>query len=422
MTTEFARTKSEFKESQGLPFSRALSSDEIESAITSLGYEYRDRVFNPIVTLWAWLNQAISQDHSCKDAVARVRAWQTSEGLNPCSMATGGYCQARSRLPCELFPTLARRIAERIDPKQWLWNGRNVKIVDATTFRLEDTDENQERYPQVKTVAPGLGFPQMRALTIHSLATGMIHEATFGPLSGKKTGELSLLTRMLDSFKPGDVLVGDRAYDSACLHWLLMKRDVKFVIRQTSKTPIDTDHVVIRKKPYNRPVWMSETDWEAMPKSIELRQITGLVFNREVVLLTTLDEDAGEIIDLYRQRWHCEVDYRDLKQTLNLVDLRCHTPDMAEKEVWMGILAYNLIRAVMGDAATEAKVKPRTISYKATVQVVLAFFNLPYREVIKAVGQTIVGGRVRDSEPRFIKRRPKFHYLTVPRVQAKAFL
>src|SRR5436305_7344924 len=121
-----------------------------------------DLIYTPLVTLTTLLFQILSDDHSCRNAVARLRAWRVAEGLPPCSLATGGYCKARQRLPETLLPRLVRELADGLQgqaPGGWLFHGRNVVIVDGSGVSMPDTPENQRAYPQHSGQKPGCGCP-----------------------------------------------------------------------------------------------------------------------------------------------------------------------------------------------------------------------------------------------------------------------
>ena len=76
----------------------------------------------------------------------------------------------------------------------------------------------------------------------------------------------------------------------------------------------------------------------------------------------------GELDQLYARRWNVELDLRNIKTTLGVEVLRCLTPQMVEKELWVHLLAYNLIRLLMAQAALDARVHPRQLSFKHAVQ------------------------------------------------------
>jgi hypothetical protein len=132
----------------------------------------------------------------------------------------------------------------------------------------------------------------------------------------------------------------------------------------------------------------------------------------------------------YKDRWHIEMDFKNIKTTMGMETLSCRTPSMVEKDMWIYLLAYNLIRLLMAQPALLADIKPRQISYKHTVQLWIAWqgwndgqgsFNHPsLSELFDLVAQRQVGKRPGRIEPRAVKRRPKpFPLLTRPRAAAR---
>src|SRR5262249_60468751 len=103
-----------FARNAGLPFADVLTEARILEALNEHGVTYRDRVFGPVTTIWGFLSQVLSDDHSCRDAVARIIAHRAANGLGTCSPNTASYCNARGRLPAGVLCTLARRTAEEV--------------------------------------------------------------------------------------------------------------------------------------------------------------------------------------------------------------------------------------------------------------------------------------------------------------------
>src|SRR5262249_54851901 len=152
---------------------------------------YRDRLFSPLVTLWAFLSQVLDPDHSCRAAVARLLAWRAARGLAPCSADTGAYCKARRRLPEAVLARLTRATGRQPQdqaPGHWRRNGRTVKVVDGTTVSMPDTADNQKEFPQSRAQKPGVGFPIARLVVLFSLAVGTALDAALGRYRGKQTG------------------------------------------------------------------------------------------------------------------------------------------------------------------------------------------------------------------------------------------
>src|SRR5271156_5023302 len=188
-----------FMRNEGLPFADVLTEARIHDALDEHGVPYRDRVFSPVTTIWGFLSQVLSDDHSCRDAVTRIIAHRVASGLPACSPTPASYCNARGRLPTGVLRTLARRTAQELQgaaAPEWKWNGRDVFIADGSHVSMPDTRENQAVYPQPAVQQPGLGFPLARIVVLLSLATGACHDLAIAPYAGKGTGETTLLREM----------------------------------------------------------------------------------------------------------------------------------------------------------------------------------------------------------------------------------
>ena len=204
--------RARFARHDGLRFADVLTGPRIREALDDHGVADRDRVFTPITTIWGFLSQVLSDDHSCRDTVSRIIAHRAASGLKACSPNPASYCNARARIPTGVLRTLARRTARELQADaagEWKWDGRNVFIADGSHVSMPDTPENQAAYPQPPTQQPGLGFPLARVVVLLSLATGACHDLAIAPYEGKGTGETTLLRAMYDALRPGDVLLAD---------------------------------------------------------------------------------------------------------------------------------------------------------------------------------------------------------------------
>ena len=182
--TTLEEVRARFARDQGLPFADSLSEPSILDALNEHGVQYRDRLFSPVTTIWGFLSQVLSEDHSCRDTVSRIIAHRAASGLEPCSPNTASYCNARARLPTAVLRTLARRTAQQLQdslPEAWKWNGRSVFIADGSHVSMPDTPENQASYPQPEAQQPGIGFPLARLAVLLSLATGACHDLAMLP-------------------------------------------------------------------------------------------------------------------------------------------------------------------------------------------------------------------------------------------------
>ncbi|MCJ7753831.1 MAG: IS4 family transposase [Thermoanaerobaculales bacterium] len=418
--------------------------------------EDEDAIYTPAITLWAFLSQVLFKDEqrSCIAAVARVSVLLIALERGPCSTNTGAYCRARHKLSETVLRRLAVDLAdgcERQLEETRLWHGRHVKLVDGTTVSMPDTLENQEAYPQAHTQKEGLGFPVARVVVLLSLATGMLTDMAMGPYTGKETGETALLRQLFDRFEPDDILLADRYYCSYFMIARLMELGIDSVSRIHQLRTVDFrrgrrlgegDHVVQWKLP-QKPKWMNQKTYEQMPASIEVREVhvrvsePGFRTDSFVVVTTLTDATAyakEDITELYHARWQAELDIRAIKIGMGMDVLRCKTPEMVRKEMWTCLLAYNLIRQTMLQAAQEAGMSPRALSFTAAVQSIAASWmvivlsdddlaTLLITAASASLAEHVVGKRSGRVEPRAVKRRPKPHdLLTKPRDQARAEL
>ena len=163
----------QFLQDGELPFTNILSEQTVTEALSAIKTCWLDRIYSPVVTLWIFVSQVLSQDHSCRAAVSRLIAHRVSRGQRPCSAETGAYCQARKRLPEKFFSDVARQTGQALDrsaSKQWHWKKRRVLIYDGSTVSMPDTKENQRAYPQPPQQRLGVGFPLARMAAFFSLS------------------------------------------------------------------------------------------------------------------------------------------------------------------------------------------------------------------------------------------------------------
>ena len=438
---------------KGLPFQELLTAETIAAAMKRCGTQFRERVFTPMVTTWAMLSQAVSREGTCQEAVSRVLAHRLAQGKKPCSSDTSSYCQARLHLPGQVLTALTQETGQELHRQaqsEWLFKGRRVVLTDGSTATMADTSENQAKFPQHKNQKPGLGFPMMRFVVLLSLAVGTVLDCATSACSGKKTGEQSLFRRLWDALKSGDIVLGDRLFDAYRDIALLRVRGVDCVFGKKQSRRCDfrcgrklgrDDHMVVWKKPsYDASRYESREEWESLPDTMEMREIRVKVRRRGfrtriIIIVTTLLDanafSADELADLFASRWNCELDLRSIKRAMGMHHLKCQTPDMVQKELWSYLLAYNLIRVKMAQAAAVHHRQPRSLSFTAAQTHIQNF--APHfcnasepechrleTELLKAIAQSRVGNRPGRKEPRAVKKRQqKYSYLTKPRAQAR---
>jgi hypothetical protein len=435
-----------------LLYAHALSAKVVAQIVQEEVGQTNDRIYTPLVTLATFLAQILSNDHSCRGAVARLRSWRVAQGLTPCSLATGGYCTARQRLPETLLPRLVRASSKRLQeqaPSSWLFHNRSVVIVDGTCVSMPDTPQNQREYPQHFRQKRGCGFPLARIVVLLSLATGVVLDLAIGPWSGKLTGENALLRGLRNCLRRGYILLGDSYYSSYQEIVALLGMGVDVVMRQHGGRPSDfrrgrklgrEDHLVEWPRGRQRRSWMSLLEFSRLPRALVMRELRVRIDKkgfrtRQFVIVTSLLDPiaypAQELAGLYRARWHAELDIRSVKDVMQMDVLRCKTPAMVRTEIWSHALVYNLVRAVMTEAAYRRGVPPRGLSFQGTRQVIkgfradLAEASAEHAQILRAdalaaIAGERVGERPDRYEPRARKRREKMYpRLQVPRQLAR---
>ena len=403
-----------------------LVSEIKEKVETRLSCQRR-RLFTPWRTLKLFLHQSLSSDGSCRETLKQEKLTRDIE----MSENNAAYCNARKRLPEQALKTLMKEAGQTVNDQleaSQKFYGYQIKLIDGSTFSMADSAANQQAYPQPGSQAKGAGFPMARVVAVIGLATGALLDLAIGKYSGKQTGEHALFRQLIHHFGPGDLAMGDRYYPSYWLLHQIMAQGAQGVFEQHAARKSDFrrgkhlgkgDHIVTWDKP-EKPNWMNQQEYEKIPDKLTIREIK----SGDKILVTTLLDakkiPAKAIKKLYYSRWHVEVDLRAIKTTMQMEQLRCKSPEMVRKELWVGLLAYNIIRSVMLEAANRSQREPRTISFKGCLQTLNAITqkighlaNDLYEKIILSVASSLVGNRPNRKEPRAIKKRPKAY----PRLQ-----
>jgi len=409
------------------------------------GPNSRERVYSLRRTFFGFLSQVLNPDCPCREIVRQILALEALAGNQASSPGTSAYCQARLRLPWDRLPRLRCAIAARADRARELWKEFCVKVIDGTGVSLPDTPKNQHAYPQSGGQQPGCGFPLLKLVGVFSLATGALLDYAKGH---KHQHELSLLHRIIDTFKPGDLVLADRGFNTYALMALLWLRQVHSLFRLHHARPKDfrkgkrlgkDDRLLLWRKPANwqKPRYLAKVLWQLLPQQLSVRMVRFTLSvpgyrTRSVTLITTLLDaklyPAAELAQLYVRRWRIELWFRDIKTSMGMETLRCLSPKMVHKELEMFFIAYNLIRCLMADAAHLHDVSMDRLSFKGTVDSVRQFSvaiaqarsrkkqDQLMARLLALIAQDQVPERPGRREPRAVKRRPKpFQKLNRPR-------
>jgi putative transposase len=454
---EFSVIADPFLQDPGLPFASVLDAASIQRVFREEEALFGQAdIFSTEVVLWAFLAQMLRDGKgvACAAAVADIATYLLQTGQQPPSGDTGDYCRARAKLSLPALQRLVRESSRQLEGAvalPWLWKGLHAKLVDGFTFTMPDTPENQAAFPQLRSQRPGVGFPIARVCAVLSLATACVCDMALGPYEGKETGETALLRGLLETFERNEVVVFDRYYCSFMMLALLSLRGIHVCTRRHQSRPTDFrrgrrlgpgDHLITWTRP-PRPKWMSQEQYDQIPETLTLREVQFQVIvpgrrTETITVITTLTDSKAysreDIAELYGFRWNVELDLRQIKQTLHLDHVRCKTPEMVRRELWVTLLAYNLIRKVIATSAAVHKKQPRHLGFTLACQSILASWMLfstgachdsraMYNTLLAHIAANEVANRPGRIEPRVLKRRRhRYPLMRRPRAQLRAEL
>jgi hypothetical protein len=414
------------------------------------GTNSRESIYTLWITFQCFLWQVLKPKTGCREVVRQLRALFCLKGWGTIDEGSGSYCIARGRLPKDSLETVLKACAATADQRAGKGGsiaGRPVKVIDASSTKLPDTPENQKRYPQPAEQKPGCGFPVLKFLLLFSLNSGSVLHAVMTSLNNH---DLRLLRQLRDEVKKGDILLGDRAFGEFTTLAAWPAQGVDVVARLHQKRKVDfrkarrlakNDALFVWKKGCQQSSVLSAEEWAALPDQITVRVIRFCATirghrSRRVTLVTSLLDPkaypAQELIGLYARRWRLELCLRDLKTTMGMEELRCKTPDMAEKELLVYLIAHNVIRCLMAEVVARHQVELERISFKGAVDAARQYTATMLQarsakqrrrlwdDLLLVLATDLVPLRPGRYEPRAVKRRPKpFPLLTKPRHKFK---
>lgn len=405
----------------------------------------RDRDYTRWRTFWCMLWQGLNPDAAGREVVQQLQALFRLEDGRRISEDDGAYCRAKARLPLGEFVkglTATAHAADRQAPPRTQLQGRPQKALDGSALTLPDTAKNRKAYPPLQ--CPDLpSFPMMRIVLLFSLCSGAILALAQGRLGVSELALFAALSRQLSS---RDILIGDRGFGCYPVLALLQHGlGVDFIGRTTRRLDgrrrrqrlAKNDWLILWQKNAKPSPWLSALQWAGLPREMSVRVVKGRGYQkgfrvRQVTLVTTLLDPqlypAQEILQAYLQRWRLEMCLDDLKTTLKLEMLRSHSPAMLHKELYTRLIAHNLIRCTMAQAATEQGVALERISFKGTLDAVRHFAHALARartkkkrrqlwaELLATLAADLVPERPGRRAPRAVKRKKnKYPRLNVPR-------
>jgi hypothetical protein len=311
--------------------------------------------------------------------------------------------------------------------------GRPLKVADGSALTLlADTQKNRAAYPPIQCQPHQPSFPMMRFVVLFSLWSGAIMAVAQGSLA---VSELALLNQLTSHLAKGDILLGDRGFGCYPLIALFQQTlGLDFIGRTTrgidgrrrSKRLGRNDWLIEWKKSGKASPWMTLLQWQGLPDTLSLRAVKGSLYQkgyrvRQVTVVTTLLDaqlyPAQEILAAYLRRWRLEMCLKDLKTTLHLESLRSRSPEMAQRELSMRLIAHNLVRCIMAQAASAHQVPLERISFKGSLDAVRQFSQAIAqarsqkkrrelrKELLRTLAADLVPARPGRREPRAVKRK-----------------
>jgi Transposase DDE domain len=419
------------------------------------GYCWRDRIWNPVLTFWTFLVQVLHPGSPCREAVALVLADQAVQSRRRISPDASAYCQARQRVPLSIFATALHKVGRRLQAKvqgQYLWHGRRVRLVDGSSCSMPDTPDLQEAFGQPDGQKSGCGFPVARIVAMFCWATGAVLDVVIGAY---RSSELTLVHPLWDHLKRGDIVLADRFYCTYVILAELLAHGCEAVFRlhggrsrtmdfRQGRCLGRQDRLMTWDRPTVCPRGLSREQWMSLPEHLTIRvirfstDVPGFRSRTILVATTLLDPVAypvEEIAALYGDRWTVELRLRDIKTTMQMDVLRGKSPDVVRKEILMHLLAYNLIRTLMWQAAQKHGRPLHRLSFAGAVQHLNALApylwlyagtdrsGVLYGLLLEWIARDTLACRPGRIEPRAVKRRPKqYDRLNKPRYELRRAL
>lgn len=354
----------------------------------------RNGIYSARVVLWMMINQRLQARGTLASSVEQLVQGRFDALLSRCkrveskkiALSTGGYCQARQRLPKLLVSRSMDQLLERLRSRL-LESApvlpQRVYLLDGSSLQLEHEPELLQAFPLASNPRHKSHWPLLRFVVLHDLETALAERPEWGPMNGPEAvSEQALAERAMQAVPAGSVIVGDRNFGIFATAYSAQQRGLGVVLRLTAvRAKALLGRPIASKGDY--PVSWKPSRWDggkakrAWPAdaSLEGRLIAWRVgrgkHQQWLYLFTTLSLPAEEVVALYGRRWRIETDLRNLKQTMRLQRIEARSTDMMEKELLVGVMAYNLVRALMLLAAQRARIDPREMSFTYACNIVL---------------------------------------------------
>ena len=374
----------------------AASASAIDALCREQHYKARRGIYSLVVVIWLMIYQRLNSKGTLSSAVqflARQAAhWKGCAEVGKrvregrISIRTGGYCQARLRLPTLVASSVCEHIFGQLQVlmrEQLPEMPRPVFVIDGTTLRLPHRRELVKAFPPGRNQHGENHWPTMVMVAFHDAQTGLAAQPSWGPMYGKKAiSEQDLASDALQRLPADAIVVADINFGIFAFAHAVQQTQRPMLFRLNAvRAGKVLQGEVLRAGRRRKVAWEpSSRDRKSHPGVPEGAMVKGWVVacrhpdNKDEILyfFTTLDLKPKRILALYKLRWNIETDLRSLKRTLELHQVAGKSKDMVEKEVMMAVCAYNVVRAVIYLSAAQAGLRPRQLSFSVAQDAVMA--------------------------------------------------
>jgi hypothetical protein len=414
---------------------KVLPDNAIVEACNSAGYCYRQRTITPIVTILHMLLAAIWPQESFAASWHVLWAAFSSRfgefaGHSP---SLGSVAKARARVPLAvwdcLFGWLANRV-QGISARFDTWQGHRVVLLDGTCVSMSDAPELFEEFGRPAGYHGKCKYPLARLVTLCMANTMTVLDYALGRYD---QGEHTLAHPLLKKLQKGDLLIADRHFAAAHFYWYYMSIGLEFLTMVNQRLKISRIKRIESYSQNDFLGWLQinkkyRRNNPLLPDTIMVRFINISVRHggrcKTVWFVTSLLDEklypAKEMASLYGKRWRIETLFKEVKVNLSADVLRSLSPEGIKKEVASRLIAVNIVRAIMLEAAAAGGIDPLRISFIHAVRAILYFapalacepvWRLPqiYKAMLVEIGTHLVPDRPGRKEPRAVTRERK-HY------------
>jgi hypothetical protein len=355
--------------------------------------DLRNGIYTMSVVVWLMIFQRLNVKRTLASAVQSLVLHGPTELLSDCkrvqedkiASGTSGYCQARQRLTKQIAMDVADHVFQQLGSEMregWSGLQRPIFLIDGSTLRLPHNRELVKAFPPGRNRHGANHWPVLRIVVFHDVYSGLATRPSWGAMYGKgAVSEQALAEEALERLPSDAMVMADCNFGIFAFAYAVQESGRPMILRLTQVRAKKILGQRLLNGVDQEVIWQSSRwDRKAHPSLPPQAEVRGRLMVCEnpsrpeelLYFLTNLGQPREEIVAMYKLRWNVETDLRALKQTVGLAELSSQRVEMAEKELLLAVVAYNLVRAVMCLAAKKAGLAPRKLSFSHVQDVVHA--------------------------------------------------